>query len=151
MRVAALYDIHSNLPALDAVLREVSDLKVDRIVVGGDVLPGPMPREALARVTELKCPVEFILGNGEVAVLDCLAGRIPRVPEQYQPTLSWVAREISTEQARLISGWPKTLRITMAGVGEVLFCHATPRNENEIFTEATPDDKLLPIFASARA
>ena len=151
MKIAALYDIHANLPALDAVLGEVSDLKVDRIVIGGDVLPGPMPREALARLAELKCPVEFILGNGEVAVLDCLAGKIPRVPEQYQPTLRWVAGEIPGDQVRSISGWPKTLRLTTADLGAVLFCHATPRNENEIFTEATPEHTLLPIFADARA
>ena len=151
MQVAALYDIHANLPALQAVLREISDLKVDRIVIGGDVLPGPMPSETLARLAELKCPVEFILGNGEVAVLDCLARKIPRVPEQYQTTLRWVAGEISADQARSMSAWPKTLQITMAGLGEVLFCHATLRNENEVFTEATPKDTLLPIFAAAKA
>jgi predicted phosphodiesterase len=151
VKIAALYDIHANLPALDAVLREVSDVKVDRIVIGGDVLPGPMPLEALARLAELMCPVEFILGNGEVAVLDCLAGKIPRVPEQYQPTLRWVAGEISADQVRSISGWPKTLRITLAGLGDVLFCHATPRNEDEIFTATTPGHTLLPIFTDARA
>lgn len=151
MRIAALYDIHANLPALDAVLKEVSDLKVDRIVVGGDVLPGPMPGETLARLAEGKVPIEFILGNGEVAVLDCLAGKIPHVPEQYRSTLRWVAGEISADQSQFLSGWPKTLRISVPGLGEVLFCHATPRNENEIFTEATPEDVLLPIFAAARA
>jgi len=151
MQIAALYDIHSNLPALDGVLREASDLKVDRIVVGGDVLPGPMPREALERLAELECPVDYILGNGEVAVLDCLAGRTPRAPEQYQPTLRWVAGEISSDQVRFISGWPKTLRVTMEGLGEVLFCHGTPRDENEIFTESTPENVLLPIFDSAKA
>lgn len=151
MRIAALYDIHANLPALDAVLREVSDLRVDRIVVGGDVLPGPMPRETLARLAEISDPIEFILGNGEVAVLDCLAGKIPHVPDQYQPTLRWVAGQISAGQSQFLSGWPKTLRIPMPELGEVLFCHATPRNENEIFTEATPVNALLRIFAAAGA
>jgi len=151
MQIAALYDIHANLPALDAVLEEVSALKVDRIVIGGDVLPGPMPREALARLAELTYPLDFILGNGEVAVLDSLAGRVPRVPEPYQPALRWVTEQISADQSRFISGWPKTLRIAIAGLGDVLFCHATPRNENEIFTETTPEDRLLAIFAAARA
>src|SRR5262249_11316219 len=131
MQIAALYDIHANLPALDAVLEEVSALKVDRIVIGGDVLPGPMPRETLARLAELRYPLEFILGNGAVAVLDRLAGKVPRVPEQYQPALRWVTEQISADQSRFISGWPKTLRIAIAGLGDVLFCHATPRNENE--------------------
>jgi len=45
MRVAALYDIHGNLPALEAVLDEVSREGVDRVVVGGDVL-GPVLNSA---------------------------------------------------------------------------------------------------------
>ena len=68
MRVAALYDIHGNLPALDAVLDEIRQLGVDRIVVGGDVLPGPMPRETMARLLELDIPTQFIYGNGDLAV-----------------------------------------------------------------------------------
>jgi len=47
MRVAALYDIHGNLPALEAVLHDLRRQGVDRIVVGGDVVPGPMSSEAL--------------------------------------------------------------------------------------------------------
>src|SRR5512135_3753076 len=69
MRVAALYDIHANLPALEAVLDEVRQAHVDEIVVGGDVLPGPMPRETLKRLLELDVPVHFIHGNGELAML----------------------------------------------------------------------------------
>lgn len=69
MRVAALYDIHGNLPALEAVLREVRDAEVDVVVIGGDVLPGPMPREALQTLLNLDFPTHFIVGNGELAVL----------------------------------------------------------------------------------
>ena len=47
MSVAALYDIHGNLPALEAVLEDVHRAAVDRVVVGGDVSPGPMSRESL--------------------------------------------------------------------------------------------------------
>lgn len=152
MLVAALYDIHANLPALDAVLNEVFDLSVDRIVVGGDVLPGPMPREALTRLAETRRPVDFIVGNGEVAVLDCVAGDTPRgVPAAYQPTLRWVAENISSDQVQFILSWPKTLRMSLEGLGDVLFCHATPRNENECFTEFTPEGTLAPIFTPAKA
>src|SRR5689334_10998616 len=65
MRVAALYDIHGNLPALEAVLAGVRAAGVDRILVGGDVLPGPMPTESLARLSDLALPVDWIHGNGE--------------------------------------------------------------------------------------
>lgn len=65
MRVAALYDIHVNAPALDAVLLELERVGVDRIVVGGDVVPGPMPVETLERLRALGDRVEFVRGNGD--------------------------------------------------------------------------------------
>jgi predicted phosphodiesterase len=146
MRVAALYDIHGNLPALEAVLREVSAAGVDRIVVGGDVLPGPMPCDALDALFALAVPATFITGNGEVAVLAERAGRDSGVPPQYRGAIQWVASQISDDHARRIAAWPKTAR-----VGDVLFCHATPRSENEIFVRTTPEERLIPIFAAAGA
>jgi len=150
-RVAAIYDIHGNLPALEAVLEEIRQAGADRIVVGGDVLPGPMPRETLARLLQLDVPVEFIHGNGEVAVLAELAGQDSRVPEQFRGVLRWSGQQLSTEHRRLLAAWPKTLHRHVPGLGDVLFCHATPRNENEIFTKLTSPDRLLPVFAGVDA
>src|SRR2546421_6934997 len=65
MRVAAIYDIHGNLPALEAVLQDIRRARVDQIVVGGDVFPGPMAREALDLLLGLEMPVQFIQGNGD--------------------------------------------------------------------------------------
>ena len=65
MRVAALYDIHGNLPALEAVLDEIACDPVDLVIVGGDVMPGPMPRESLERLQSLGVPARFIRGNGD--------------------------------------------------------------------------------------
>lgn len=150
MRVAALYDIHGNLPALEAVLDDVRRSHVDRVVVGGDLVPGPMPRETLARLLELGIPVQFIQGNGEVAVLEQMAGRDPAgVPEQYRPIIRWTADELQPEYEWLLAEWPMTLRLEIRGLGEVLFCHATPRNENDIFFRSTPEDRLLAIFEGA--
>ena len=147
MRVAALYDIHANLPALEAVLDDVRRAKADQIVVGGDVLPGPMPRETLANLLALDIPVRFIYGNGEVAVLEQMAGKTPsKVPEQYRPIIDWTAQQLGFEHERLLRGWPKTLSVEIPGLGGVLFCHATPRNENERFTRSTQEDRLFPVF-----
>ena len=60
MRVAVIYDIHGNLPALETVLEEVRQAEVDQVVVGGDVVPGPMPRETLRRLLDLDLPTHFI-------------------------------------------------------------------------------------------
>ncbi len=152
MRVAAIYDIHGNLPALEAVLHDIRQAGVDRIVVGGDVVPGPMPRETLRCLLDLDLPVQFIRGNGEVEVLAQMAGtETGRVPEQFREVMRWTAQQLHADDERLLAGWPMTLRVEIDGLGEVLFCHATPRNETEIFTRLTPEDRLLPIFEGLNA
>jgi predicted phosphodiesterase len=160
MRVAALYDIHGNLPALEAVLEEVRQAGVDQVVVGGDVVPGPMPRETLRRLLDLDLPVQFIHGNCELAVLALMAaGQSGTVtywgttsgaplPEPLREGYRWTARQLQPEYEQLLASWPKTLRLQVEGLGEVLFCHGTPRSETEIFTRMTPEERLVPLFES---
>jgi putative phosphoesterase len=142
VRIAALYDIHGNLPALEAVLRDVETSGVDRIVVGGDVLPGPMPSECLARLMNLDLLVQFIRGNGDREVIAPTGA----VPEPYRESVRWNAEQLRPEDAERLARWPLTTRLNADDFGEVLFCHATPRNDTEIFTRLTPDEPLLGIF-----
>ena len=152
MRVAAIYDIHANLPALEAVVEDIRQAKPDLVVGGGDVLPGPMPNETIQYLLNLDLPVKFIYGNGEVAVLEEMAGRDPAsVPEQRLPIIRWTAKQLLHEQQQLLTQWPKTLRLDIRGLGEVLFCHATPNDENKIFTRVTPQESLIPIFDGLNA
>jgi putative phosphoesterase len=147
VRLAAIYDIHGNLPALDAVLAEIRSASVDRVIVGGDVVPGPMPRESLTRLLDLDVPTQFITGNGERAVLDAMAGTDPvGVPEAAREAIRWTAQQLEPEHQRLMASWPQTLRVQLPGLGDVLFCHATPRSDTEIFTRLTPEEQLLPLF-----
>jgi putative phosphoesterase len=147
MRVAAIYDIHGNLPALQAVLEDIRRAGVDVVVVGGDVVPGPMPRETIAFLSSLNIATRAIYGNGEIAVLAEMAGRNPSgVPEQYRPIIRWVAQQLGPEHEKLFASWPKTFLLEMPRLGKVLFCHATPGSENEIFTKLTPDERLSSIF-----
>ena len=143
-RVAALYDIHANLPALEAVLQDVRDASVDLVLIGGDVLPGPMPRETLACLLALDIPVQCIHGNGDREVIAPTGA----VPPTFQAGLSWNAAQLRPGDRRLLASWPLTLRLPIQGIGDVLFCHATPRNDTDIFTRQTPDDPLLPIFGT---
>jgi predicted phosphodiesterase len=153
MRVAALYDIHANVVALDAVLAEIRHEAIDYIVVGGDVLPGPMPGETLSRLTALDVPVDFIRGNGDRVVSMQLAGDdISReVPGQYREVIEWTARQLTPEQEQRLLTWPPTHKMQIPGLGEVLFCHATPRNDLECFTRLTPVEKLDPVFGDVTA
>jgi predicted phosphodiesterase len=158
MRIAALYDIHGNLPALEAVLRDVRQAEVDQVVVGGDVVPGPMARDALRRVLDLDLPTHFIHGNGELAILAQMAeaqtgsitywgttsGTAP--PESIVEIYRWNAAQLQPEFQPVLARWAKTLQLEIEGLGQVLFCHGTPRSETEVFTRLTAEDRLLPIF-----
>jgi len=158
MRVAALYDIHGNLPALEAVLQEIRQANVDQIVVGGDVVPGPMPRETLKRLLDLDLPTQFIHGNGELAILAQMAGARTgsvtywgttsgaRPPESIVEIYRWTAAELQAEFEPVLARWSKTLQLEIDGLGQVLFCHSTPRSETEVFTQLTAEDRLLPLF-----
>ncbi len=147
MRVAAIYDIHGNLPALEAVLQDIRQAEVDHIVIGGDVLPGPMPRETITCLCELGIPAQFIQGNGDREVLALMRGtETNTVPELFREVMRWTARQLDAEHEPLLASWPKTLRLQIRGLGEVLFCHATPQNDTEVFTRVTSEDILLPVF-----
>ena len=146
MRVAALYDIHANLPALEAVLKDIRQAQVDHVVVGGDVLPGPMPRETIARLLEIDVPVQFIQGNGDRVVLERMRGAPTRSLPELREVLDWTAQQLRPQDEALLAGWHETLRVQIPGLGDVLFCHATPRNDTEVYTRLTPEDRLLPVF-----
>ena len=145
-RVVALYDIHGNLPALETVMPEVRKADPDCIVIGGDVTPGPMCKEVLDYLLDQNIPMNFIRGNCDVAILQQLNGEIPNIQKQVLPLIQWVAEDLDAEHQRLMRTWPLSVTLDIAGLGKVLFCHATPRDEDEIFCSLTPDDRIRPAF-----
>jgi predicted phosphodiesterase len=149
--VAAIYDIHGNLPALEAVLKEVRAADVDLIIVGGDILPGPMPRESLACLFNAGISFKCIRGNGEREALALAAGASSTLPVEVQAAVKWSGEQLSEEEGLTIHQWPPTRRVDIEGLGPVLFCHATPRNDTEIFTKLTPEANLVSVFAGAGA
>ena len=155
--VAALYDIHGNLPALEAVLAAVdagraADASADAtIVVGGDVVPGPMPREALDRLLDLGTRARFIRGNTDRLVVDAFDGRpLPsRLPPSVQEAITWSAGQLDRRHRDFLAALPGTLVLVVEGLGEVLFCHASPRSDEELFTAVSPAERVRPMLAGA--
>ena len=129
-RVAALYDIHGNLPALDAVLAEVGE--ADLVVVGGDFSRGPMPAETVDRLRGLGERVRFIRGNADR----------PAAGEGV-----WERAPLGGERLGFLAGLPETVTVDVDGLGSVLFCHGSPRSDEEIITAVTPDERLGRILA----
>lgn len=141
--VAALYDVHGNLPALEAVLADVPDDAA--IVVGGDVAAGLFPSEALERLRALGDRVHWLRGNADRELTPGEAGLAPA------EMLEWVRSQLSEEQIAFLHALPPSVAIDVDGVGRVLFVHATPRNDVDIFTERTPEERVAPCFAGIDA
>jgi putative phosphoesterase len=153
MKVAALYDIHGNLPALDAVLREAREEGVDQIVVGGDVVLGPMPKECLDRVLALDIPTVFVKGNCDREVIARMSGlsAASALPQQVQESLTWVASQLSPKHRSAMDQWPSSVTLNVGALGKVLFCHATPQNDMDMFTKLTPEAKVLTLLGNTDA
>jgi putative phosphoesterase len=138
VRVAALYDIHGNLPALEAVLAEVDSEGVQRIVVGGDVLWGPFQSECLDALR--RRDAVFVSGNCERDVLTA--------PEESS---AWCRDQLTAGELDFVAGWPATVELELDGLGSVVFCHATPRSHTENVTPSTPEADVRKALADIDA
>jgi predicted phosphodiesterase len=130
--LAVLYDIHGNLPALDAVLADARAQEADRFVLGGDyALFGPFPAETVARLRELDA--RWIRGNGE----------------------RWTARPSDAPDDPVVQGAIATCRETLGEAtvgelaalpesereGETRFWHASPVSDVRSFLPEPADDE----------
>ena len=147
-RVAALYDIHGNLPALEAVLAEVEALEVDLIVVGGDVAIGPMPRATLTRLLGLGERALFVRGNGDRAI----AADLPAAGTGlFVERARWSAAQLEPGQRAWLARLPDTRSVYVGGLGTVAFCHGSPRSDEEILTRISPDERVTAALAGVSA
>ena len=128
MRVAVLCDVHGNLHALDAVLAEVEREHVDAFVLGGDSAWGPLPDETMERL--------FALGDRALWV----RGNTDREPGE------WVAERLGEDRLRFLRNLPDVQRLEVDGLGSTLFCHGSPRSDDEIITAVTSESRLREIL-----
>ena len=140
-RVAALYDIHGNLPALNAALDAVVRAHASHIVLGGDVVLGPMPVEVLARLDALDVPLTWIRGNCDRLVVAAARETLAdTLPAPLRMMVEWTAAQLAPAQIEFLAQLPLTCRLDVDALGAVRFCHATPRSDDEILSPWTPDE-----------
>ena len=150
MRIAAIYDIHGNLPALEAVLREIERERPDLIVVGGDVATGgPMPRPTIERLMALAPRAHFVRGNGDREMVAAFDGQPldPGLPQSARERVAWSAGQIDQAHRDFLAGFTPPVTFPIAGLGDTVFCHGSPRDEDEIITAATTEARLGRILA----
>jgi predicted phosphodiesterase len=145
VRVAALYDVHGNLPALEAVLAGLDP--ADTIVVGGDVVGGAFPAETVERLRALGERARWVRGNAERELVEPATGAAAAPAEELARTRA----QLSRDQVDFLYGLPPQLELDVAGVGRVLFCHATPSSDLDLVTPLTPDERIDALLAGVDA
>jgi putative phosphoesterase len=140
VRVAALYDVHGNLPALEAVLEEVEREGVDVVVVGGDVAAGYFPAQSLEALQALGESAIWVRGNCEDELVTGTDG----------PLTGWPSRQLDADQLSFLGSLPLTASLEVDGLGSVLFCHTTPASNEPILTSATPEAAFRSHLAGVR-
>ncbi|MFI5751716.1 metallophosphoesterase family protein [Streptomyces sp. NPDC051644] len=128
-RVAVLSDIHGVLPALEAVLAEPDVSSADRIVLTGDITAGPQPNQVLDLLTGLGDRAVWISGNADRELLEYRRGQRDSIPDPIAP---WAAEQLREDHLDLLGSLPRSLSLSVRGLGKVLFCHATPRDDEEV-------------------
>ena len=150
MRVAVLADIHGNLPALEAVLRDVDAAGADAIVLAGDMTVGPLQAETLDLLNSLGEKVTWVRGNYERAVVEVFDGSYWPTGAAHEPGVIWAGQQLTRAQRDRLASLPMTVSLQVDGLGAVLFCHATARDDEEIVLVDSPVEWFDEGFAGLR-
>ncbi|MEV4809204.1 metallophosphoesterase family protein [Micromonospora avicenniae] len=140
--VAVLSDIHGVLPALEAVLAEPDVVAADLIVLTGDIAAGPQPVEVLDRLADLGDRACWVRGNADRELVEARAGRDLTIEVS-----NWAAAQLRDDQVDRLAQLPRTVTLTIDGLGPVLFCHATPRDDAEVVLVDTRMARWAEVFA----
>ena len=127
--VAVLSDIHGVLPALEAVLAEPDLRAADAIVVTGDIAAGPQPVAVLDRLMSLSGRLVLVRGNADRELVQLARGGDTAIPDPIAP---WAAAQLRPDQVELLAGLPHPVVEPVSGFGDVLFCHGSPRDDDEV-------------------
>ena len=142
--VAVLSDVHGVLPVLESVLAEPLVRTADLIVVTGDHLAGPLPVETLDRLAALGDRVVLVAGNADRDMVALARGG---QPTDSPGATEWAATQLRSDQVDLLERMPHPVFLHVAGFGDVVFCHGTPRDINEVVLVDTRIERWSEVFA----
>lgn len=131
--VAILSDIHGNLPALEAVLNDVRAAQPDVIVLNGDLVDGPFPAQTFDLLDRLGGLAVWLRGNGDRWLAEAARGDFRHDDGETRDLIAWSAGQLSVDQLNRLEALPLTHQLSRADFGEIGICHATARDDNEMF------------------
>jgi predicted phosphodiesterase len=144
MRTVVLSDIHGVLPALEAVLAEPDVRFAERIVLTGDLAAGPQPVETLDALVNLGGRAEWVRGNADRALVTVSRGGTTSIPDGVA---SWAAGQLRPDQVTLLDSLPLSVTLDLGGLGATMFCHATPRDDEEVVLVDSRLERWAEVFA----
>ncbi|MEP6852105.1 MAG: metallophosphoesterase family protein [bacterium] len=144
--VAVLSDIHGVLPVLEAVLAEPLVATADRVVVTGDHAAGPQPVAVLDLLATLGERAVLVRGNADRELVAMARGTF--VGDPPDPISPWAAAQLGPALVRLLDDLPHPVTLELDGFGPVLFCHGSPRDDDEVLLVDTPPQRWIEAFAN---
>jgi predicted phosphodiesterase len=151
--VAVLSDIHGVLPALAAVLAEPGVRTAELVVVTGDLAAGPQPSEVLDLLLGLGERVLLVRGNADRELVELLDNAGPGVGNDVDPISSWAATQLRRrpDLVAVLRDLPHPVTVDVAGFGPVLFCHGTPRTDDEVVLVDSRPQRWTEVFGALPA
>ncbi len=152
-RLALLADIHGNLTALGAVLRDFERFEPDDILCLGDMASfGPQPQETLRRLRELNPQV--VMGNTDAYLLKPRRLEDVKNPDEntsfFLEVEAWSAAQLNTGDLEYVRTFQPTIRLELDGLS-LLAYHGSPKSYDEQIRATTPDETLDAYFEGEAA
>ncbi|HEX6497651.1 MAG TPA: YfcE family phosphodiesterase [Micromonosporaceae bacterium] len=144
MRIAVLSDIHGVLPALEAVLAEPDVRSADRVVLTGDLAAGPQPVETLDALRGLGERAVWVRGNADRELVTLRGDPDVTIPDPIAP---WAAAQLRPDQVALLDSLPRSIMFHLGALGATVFCHATPRDDEEVVLVDSRVDRWAEVYA----
>lgn len=141
MRLAIISDIHGNHVALQAVLEDIKQQRIDSIIFLGDAASlGPQPREVLDTLKSLNCPC--VQGNHDAALLNLNFAIHYKIAEPLLPTMQWCATFLNQSDIEFLRSFKQTHTVALGESLRLLCFHGSPYSNTDLILSVTPSDEL---------
>jgi len=145
MRLAIISDIHGNYEAFKAVVEDIRNSKVDKIVCLGDVATlGPQPNEVIELLKSLECPC--ITGNHESALFDLQNAAKYKIAKPVIPVLEWCKTKLSNKQLNFLNSFKSDIVINFTSKNKLLCFHGSPMSNIELISSTSPEAQMKRHF-----
>jgi putative phosphoesterase len=154
LKIAVISDIHSNIAALEAVWKDIEEMKADTVICGGDMVGyAPFPNEVIGFIKEKE--ISCVMGNYDDAIgnarLICGCDyKDAKAQELGERSIAWTRQQVNDENKEFLRNLPTEIHLKI-GKYSIKFVHGSPRRLNEYLHEDISDEYLKELLAESQA